>query len=100
MKNEHEPSDTINTEANSGVNARAAFWGQETLEAFTDRAIAAIGERFRTFGGGRDSTTNPMAHALRDQPLQFAAGVDVRAVVELIIHLARLGQNDQRAIET
>lgn len=62
---------------------------EPTAEQLIDTAIHEIGQRFRTFGGGRDSDTNPMAHALRDQPLQFAAGVDVRAVVEHVYAVIR-----------
>lgn len=58
-----------------------------TKEAAVDNAIHMIGKRFRTFGGGRDSDTNPIAHAMRNEPLAFAANVDVRAVVERIYEL-------------
>ena len=61
-----------------------------TREFAVDDIVGLIGQRFRTFGGGRDSDTNPMARALKNEPLMFAAGVDVRAIVELV-----LGQEDE-----
>lgn len=50
---------------------------------------AAVGAAFRSFGGGRGSDTNPIAAALQDKPLQFAAGVDIRSVVEAVRRLSR-----------
>lgn len=47
--------------------------------------VAIVGKSFRTFGGGRGSDTNPIADALKNQKLQFAAGVDVEAVVRAVI---------------
>ena len=44
-----------------------------------------IGKKFRTFGGGVGSKYNPIADALKGKPLQFAAGVDVREVVDFVI---------------
>jgi hypothetical protein len=51
----------------------------------TDVIVIEIGKHFRTFGGGRDSADNPVAHALKDEPLQFAAGVDVQEVVLFVL---------------
>ena len=45
---------------------------------------AAIGKTFPTFGGGKGSDFNPIAAALKDKPLQFAAGVDVLSVIMFI----------------
>jgi hypothetical protein len=51
-----------------------------------DELIAKVGENFRTFGGGQVTvSSNPLAHALKDKPLQFAAGVDVSQVVTFIV---------------
>lgn len=48
-----------------------------------------ISGRFRTFGGGREPTDgNPIAHALKNHPLQFAAGVDVLDVVLFVLDRA------------
>lgn len=47
--------------------------------------IQKIGQNFRTFGGGRTSNWNPIANALADKPYQFAAGVDVKEVVDFIL---------------
>jgi len=54
----------------------------ESLKDFIVRYVAA---NTRTFGGGKKSSWgNPMAAALEDKPPMFAAGVDVREVVELV----------------
>lgn len=50
-----------------------------------DRIVEKIGKKFRTFGGGQDSDFNPVTAALKDKPYQFAAGVDVAAVVETVL---------------
>lgn len=45
-----------------------------------------VGKQFRSFGGGRGGNgMNPLAEALKDSPLQFAAGVDVKEVIEFIM---------------
>ena len=41
--------------------------------------------RFRSFGGGSVSPDNPISHALKDRPPQFAAGVDIQKVVEFVV---------------
>lgn len=51
--------------------------------------IAEIGVRFQTFGGGIvGCQDNPISHALKDRPLQFAAGVDVADVVRCVLEIA------------
>ena len=52
--------------------------------------IESVGDNFRTFGGGKYSNldNNPIAYALKDQPSQFAAGVDVASVVVHIVKMA------------
>lgn len=51
-----------------------------------ERICSHIAERFRTFGGGLDVTEDsPIAHALKDRPLTFAAGVKVQSVVEFVL---------------
>lgn len=45
-----------------------------------------IGGHFRTFGGGRGTRDNPISMALIDNPLQFAAGVDVKEVVQFVLN--------------
>jgi len=47
-----------------------------------DRITQIIGRKFRSLGGGQRSFNNPVAMALRDKPLQFAAGVDIKTVVK------------------
>jgi len=50
--------------------------------------MAEIGVRFRTFGGGiNKGFNNPIAAALKDHPLQFAAGVNVEDVVRLVLSM-------------
>lgn len=60
--------------------------GDDALQALVD----LIQQKFRTFGGGRDGGGwNPVADALKDQPLQFAAGVGVRDVAAVVLEEAR-----------
>ncbi len=47
--------------------------------------VEKVGKRFRTFGGGQLGFNNPMAVALKDEPYQFAACVDVAEVVAFIL---------------
>lgn len=49
-----------------------------------DRIVAAVSNCFATFGGGRGNGFNPLAEALKDKPPMFAAGVDVRNVVNFV----------------
>lgn len=51
----------------------------------SEQIVTKIGKQFRTFGGGRGSYNNPMAAALKDKPLQFAACVDVAEVVAFVL---------------
>ena len=44
-----------------------------------------IVHNFRSFGGGQKSNWNPMVNALKDEPFRFAAGVDIKDVVEAIM---------------
>ena len=46
--------------------------------------VGYIAAKTRTFGGGKGSQFNPIAEALKDQKPQFAAGVDVGEVVDLV----------------
>lgn len=52
-----------------------------------DEIVAAIGQHFRTFGGGRTEGVewNPLVSTLKDEPMQFAAGVDVSDVVRFVL---------------
>lgn len=52
-----------------------------------DSIIAEIETHFRTFGGDRQPTENPISEAMKGKPLVFAAGVDVRDVVEIVAGL-------------
>ena len=49
-----------------------------------DKITQIIGRKFRSFGGGQKGFNNPLAMALKDQPLQFAAGVDIKSVVKVV----------------
>lgn len=51
----------------------------------TDDLIALVAANFRSFGGGKLTRDNPLSHALQDGPPVFAAGVDVREVVEFVL---------------
>ena len=53
-----------------------------------DEITQIIGHEFRSFGGGRGSRFNPMAEALKDKEFQFAAGVDIKSVVEAVLIIA------------
>lgn len=73
--------------------ARIPIGGSVTIKRIDDEKVqeimAEIGVRFRTFGGGIvGNADNPLSHALKDKPLQFAAGVDVREVIRLVLALA------------
>ena len=49
--------------------------------------VADVAAEFRCFGEGSSPRIegNPIAEAMKDQPAQFAAGVDVRQVVDFIL---------------
>ncbi len=54
-----------------------------------DEIVKSISGNFRTFGGGdKNPNGNPIAMALKDNPLSFAAGVDVEQVV---LHVLKIG---------
>lgn len=50
-----------------------------------DKITQIIGRKFRSFGGGQTSNWNPIINALKDNPLQFAAGVDIKSVVKAVL---------------
>ena len=54
-----------------------------------DKITQIIGRKFRSFGGGQKGFNNPIAIALKDEPLQFAAGVDIKSVVETVLKEAK-----------
>lgn len=50
------------------------------------KLVTKVTEHCRTFGGPKKSDWgNPLVDLLKDEPPQFAAGVDVRSVVDLIV---------------
>lgn len=55
------------------------------------RIVAAVGQNFKGFGGGRSENTddNIIADTLKDNPPQFALGVDIREVVIFILQEAQ-----------
>ena len=53
-----------------------------------------VGQKFRSFGGGQENPYNPVSMALKDQQLQFAAGVDIKAVVETVLNEAQATSTD------
>lgn len=54
-----------------------------------DKITQIIGRKFRSFGGGQSGFNNPIAAALKDSPLQFATGVDIKSVVKEVLKEAR-----------
>jgi hypothetical protein len=50
-----------------------------------DQIVEKVTTNFRTFGGGYVTPGNPISSALANHPASFAAGVDVREVVEFIL---------------
>lgn len=61
-----------------------------------DKITKIIGLGFRSFGGGQGSRFNPITEALKDKPFQFAAGVDIKPVVEAV--LFESGHDDLLAV--
>jgi hypothetical protein len=53
-----------------------------------DEITKLCAHSFRSFGGGRGSTSNPIAAALQNEPAQFAAGVDISDVVRFVLESA------------
>ena len=51
-----------------------------------DEITQIIGQKFRSFGGGQENPYNPVSMALKDQPLQFAAGVSIKDVVRTVLY--------------
>lgn len=51
------------------------------IKVLTDK----VGANFRCFGGGYYNPDNPISIALAENPLRFAAGVDVAEVIEFIL---------------
>lgn len=50
--------------------------------------VREVAKNFRSLGGGKGSKFNPVAEALKEQPPQFAAGVDIEAVVRFVLSKA------------
>ena len=50
-----------------------------------DKITQYIGRNFRSFGGGQKCFNNPIAETLKNQPLQFALGVDIKSVVKAVL---------------
>ncbi len=57
----------------------------EPNEALVTKITNTAAGIFPSFGGGRVSDNNPIAHALKDAQAMFAAGVDISAVVRLTL---------------
>ena len=58
----------------------------EATAKIIDEIAVKVHRRFSTFGGGYASSGNPLSMALIDKPLQFAAGVDVKAVIAVVLN--------------
>ena len=63
-----------------------------------ERITEEVGKAFRCFGGGNTALNNPISHALKDKPLQFAAGPSVREVVEFVLFLHPLTDEEAAAM--
>ena len=56
----------------------------------------AIGKNFRCFGGDACRVQgNPIAEALKDEPLSFAATVDVASVVKFVLEASEFLEQGQ-----
>lgn len=65
-------------------------------EAQLKELAIKVGEQFRCFGGGKTPTWNsPVAEALKDSQLAFAAGVPVIDVVKFIVKEAQYVQTQK-----
>jgi len=62
-----------------------------------DEITQIIGRKFRSFGGGQTGFNNPLAIALKDQPLLFAAGVDIKSVVGEVLSEDRKKRRKRKA---
>lgn len=50
-----------------------------------DEVVASCRDKFRSFGGGMVDRSNPISMAMADEPAAFAAGVDIREVVNHVL---------------
>jgi hypothetical protein len=55
-----------------------------------DRITTGAAKNFRSFGGGSVTAGNPISEAMKDRPAVFAAGVDIREVVEFVVQYIRM----------
>lgn len=66
-----------------------------SIKDFIVRYVAA---NTRSFGGGKVSAwNNPISAALRDYPPQFAAGVDIGEVVDLVFKAIEEAKKQSKA---
>lgn len=56
-------------------------------EKLVTKITKKLAETFPSFGGGQDGDFNPIAKALKDAPPMFAAGVDISAVVRIMLQI-------------
>lgn len=61
-----------------------------------DKITQIIGMKFRSFGGGQKCFNNPIAAAMKDRPLQFALGVDIKSVVKAVLSENRKIQSKRK----
>jgi hypothetical protein len=59
------------------------------MKQLIDAIVRDVTRQFRTFGAGQTSEYNPLVNALKDHEPMFAAGVDVREVVEFVIEAVK-----------
>ncbi|MDP3697850.1 MAG: hypothetical protein Q8R55_07655 [Candidatus Taylorbacteria bacterium] len=60
----------------------------EMEERKIQKIVAAVAKNYRVFGGGTGSEFNPITEALKNESPQFAAGVNVEAVVRFVVRNA------------
>lgn len=59
-----------------------------------DEIVAALSESFPAFGGKSKLVAgNPLSYFLKDKPPVFAAGVDIKAVVNFVLERSAIGKN-------
>ncbi len=62
--------------------------GYVPSEAEVEAIVSAVARKFRSFGGAKADTNNPISMAMEGRPAQFAAGVDIADVVAFILAAA------------
>ncbi len=67
-------------------------------ETRVQKIVKLTAAHFRSFGGGKVNSYNPISAALKDRPPQFAAGVDVEQVVRFVLNKNKSLKRKRKAI--